>query len=91
MQPQNGTVVGILHGVKHYDSTKLGPPLDGREITLLDSDTGSTVARTQTDADGKFSFSVQPGKYSVWGGEHAEYVEMKGGQTSTVDIAAPEK
>jgi len=91
VQPQNGTVIGIVHGVKHYDSTKLGPPLDGREITLLDSDSGSTIARTRTDAEGRFSFSVQPGKYSVWGGEHAEYVEVKAGETSTVDITAPEK
>lgn len=90
IEPQAGTVVGVVHGVKHYDSTKLGPPLDGREITLMDSDTGSVAARTKTDADGKFSFSVQPGKYSVWGGEHAEYVEVKAGQTSTVDITAPE-
>ena len=91
IQPQNGTVTGVVHGVKHYDSTRLGPPLEGREISLIDSDTGNIAARTQTDADGKFTFSVAPGKYSVWGGEHAEYVEVKGGQTSTVDITAPEK
>ncbi len=91
LQPQPGTVTGVVHGVKHYDSTRLGPVLAGREITLIDSDTGNITARAQTDSDGKFSFSVPPGKYSVWGGEHAEYVEVKAGETSTVDITAPEK
>ncbi len=91
IQPANGTVNGVVHGVKHYESTKLGPPLAGREITLIDSDTGNVQARAQTDSDGKFTFSVPPGKYSVWGGEHAEYVEVKAGDTSTVDITAPEK
>ncbi|MGO9603953.1 MAG: carboxypeptidase-like regulatory domain-containing protein [Candidatus Binataceae bacterium] len=91
MQPAPGTVTGTVHGVKHYDSTHIGPPLADREITLIDSDTGNIAARTKTDANGKFNFSVQPGKYSVWGGEHAEYVEVKAGQESTVDITAPEK
>jgi len=66
LQPQPGVVTGVVHGVKHYESVKLGPPIAGHEVTLMDSDTGSVVGRMRTDADGKFSFSVPPGKYSVW-------------------------
>ena len=90
IQPQPGIITGVVHGVKHYESVKLGPPIAGREITLIDADTGNVQGRMKTDADGKFSFAVPPGRYSVWGGEHAEYVEVKAGQTSTVDITAPE-
>jgi hypothetical protein len=89
-ETQPGIVTGTVRGVKHYDSTKIGPPLVGREITLLDSDTGNVQARTTTDANGKYSFSVQPGKYSVWGGEHAEYIKVTAGSTNTIDILAPE-
>jgi Carboxypeptidase regulatory-like domain len=87
---QPGIVTGTVHGVKRYDSTKIGPPLAGHEVTLLDSDSGNIQARTKTDANGRFSFTVQPGKYSVWGGEHAEYVKVTAGSTSTLDILAPE-
>jgi hypothetical protein len=90
IQAQPGIVTGVVHGVKHYESSKLGPPVAAREITLIDSDTGSIQGRTTTDADGKFSISVPPGKYSVWGGERAEYVEVKAGKISSVDITAPE-
>ena len=34
MQPQNGTVTGVVHGVKHYDSTRLGPPLEDERSVL---------------------------------------------------------
>lgn len=88
-QTQPGIVTGTVRGVKHYDSTKIGPPIAGREITLLDSDSGNIEARTTTDTNGRYSFTVQPGKYSVWGGEHADYVKVAG-STSTVDILAPE-
>jgi hypothetical protein len=91
MQPQPGVVTGVVHGVKHYDSPKVGPPVENREITLIDSDDGNIQSRTKTDADGKFSFSVPPGKYSVWGGERAEYVRVAAGTTTTVDITAPER
>jgi hypothetical protein len=90
LQPDPGTVTGVVHGVKHYDSTKIGPVLANREVTLIDSGTGSVAAKTRTDQEGKFTFSVPPGKYSLWGGEHAEYVEVKSGETSTLDITAPE-
>jgi hypothetical protein len=89
-EPQPGVVTGTVRGVKRYDSTKIGPPLVGREITLLDSDTGNVEARTRTDANGKYRFSVAPGKYSVWGGEHADYVKVTAGSTNTIDILAPE-
>jgi hypothetical protein len=91
VRPEPGTVAGVVRGVKHYDSTKLGPPLADREITLMDSDDGTIAARTRTDSEGKFTFTVQPGKYSIWGGEHAEYARVKSGETSTVEITAPEK
>lgn len=90
MQQAPGTVTGVVHGVKHYDSTKIGPPLANHEITLLDSDAGTIAARVTTDADGKFSTTVPPGKYSIWGGEEAQYVKVRSGQTSVVDITAPE-
>jgi hypothetical protein len=85
-----GTVTGVVHGVNHYDSTKIGSPLANHEVALLDSDTGNVAAKTKTDSDGRFSFTVHPGKYSLWGGEDAQYVEVKSGQTSTMDITAPE-
>jgi hypothetical protein len=91
VQPEPGIVTGVVHGVKRYDSTRFGPPVADREITLLDSDDGTIAARTRTNAEGKFTFTVRPGKYSIWGGEHAEYVKVTAGKTSTVDISAPEK
>jgi hypothetical protein len=91
VQPKPGTVTGVVHGVKHYDATHLGPPLANREVTLINSYTGDIAARTKTDSEGRFSFTVQPGTYSLWGGERAEYVDVKAGQTSTVELTAPEK
>lgn len=90
IQPQQGIVTGVVRGVKHYESVRLGAPIAGRQITLMDPDTGNVQGRMKTDRDGRFSFSVPPGKYSVWGGEQAEYVEVKAGETTTVDITAPE-
>jgi hypothetical protein len=90
VQPATGTVTGVVRGVKHYESTKLGPPLADHEVTLLDSDAGTTVARMKTDADGKFSFTVPPGKYSLWGGEEAQYVKVRPGATTVVEVRAPE-
>ena len=91
IQPTPGIVAGEVRGVTHYGATSLGPPIAGREITLLDSDTGNVAARTHTDAEGKFRFSVPPGKYSVWGGETAQYVIVNAGEITTLDITAPEK
>ena len=90
VQEAPGTVTGVVRGVKHYESTKLGPPLANHEVTLLDSDAGTTTARVKTDADGKFSFTIPPGKYSLWGGEEAQYLKVKSGETVTVELRAPE-
>jgi hypothetical protein len=90
IQQAPGTVTGVVHGVKHYDSTKIGPPLANHGIILNDSDDGTIAARVRTDADGKFTITVPPGKYSIWGGEEARYVKIRSGQTSVVDIIAPE-
>jgi hypothetical protein len=71
LQPASGTISGVAHGAKHWNSPDTGPPIAGRQITLLNADDGSIVKSVSTDAQGRFTFTVAPGDYSIWGGERA--------------------
>jgi hypothetical protein len=85
-----GTITGVAHGAKHWNSPDTGPPMAGRELTLINADDGKIVKRVKTDSDGRFTFSVSPGNYSIWGGERADVIHVDSGQTVTTKITVPE-
>jgi Prealbumin-like fold domain len=89
--PQPGTITGVAHGARHWDSPDTGPPIAGRELTLINADSGNIVKRVKTGADGRFTFTVPAGSYAIWGGERADPVQVEAGQTMTTEITVPEK
>jgi Carboxypeptidase regulatory-like domain len=91
LQPASGTISGVAHGAKHWNSPDTGPPIAGRQITLLNADDGSIVKSVSTDAQGRFTFTVAPGDYSIWGGERADPIHVESGKTTTAEITVPEK
>ena len=91
LQPASGTISGVAHGAKHWNSPDTGPPIAGREITLINAGDGNIVKRVSTDAQGRFTFTVAPGDYSIWGGERADPIHVESGQTTTAEITVPEK
>jgi hypothetical protein len=88
--PAPGTITGVAHGAKHWNSPDTGPPMAGRELTLINANDGSIVKRVKTDSAGRFTFSVSPGTYSIWGGERADPIHVDSGQTITTEITVPE-
>jgi hypothetical protein len=89
-RPQPGMVAGVVRGAPHHPAPTPASPVVGRQITML-SHNGAIYTRTRTDVDGKFSFVVPPGKYTVWGGESPQEVEVRSGEISALDITAPER
>lgn len=64
-----GSIGGRVHGDVNGDCTFSendgDKPLEGVTLVLLDAD-GNEVARTETDADGKYQFNqLRPGNYTV--------------------------
>ena len=91
IEPQQGTISGVAHGAKHWNSPDTGPPMAGRELTLMNADDGKIVQRVKTGADGSFTFTAPAGNYTIWGGERADPIQVTAGQTTTTEITVPEK
>ncbi len=84
-----GMINGVIYEVDESHNPKPGVPVGARRISLFDSETGDIVSATTSGADGRFSLSVPPGKYSLWGGEKGEYVRVDSGKAVDVKLAVP--